>query len=55
MGTATPLTTVPPAQPFWSKFPMAWLIPIIIVIILLAGLAYYNYRKEQGEELFEQK
>jgi PKD repeat protein len=52
---ATPPTTVPPAQPFWSKFPMAWLIPIVIVIVLLAALAYYNYRKEQGEGLFEEK
>ncbi|MDD1709764.1 MAG: PKD domain-containing protein, partial [Methanoregulaceae archaeon] len=53
--TTTPPTTVPPAQPFWSTFPMAWLIPVIVVIILLAALAYYNYRKGQEGELFEEK
>jgi hypothetical protein len=53
--TPVPSTTVPPAQPFWSQFPLAWLIPIILVIIILAGLAYYSYQKEKGAELFEEK
>jgi RsiW-degrading membrane proteinase PrsW (M82 family) len=46
---------VSPAQPFWSRFPLAWLIPIILVIIILAALAYYYYQKEKGEELFEEE
>jgi RsiW-degrading membrane proteinase PrsW (M82 family) len=53
--TPVPTTTVPPAQPFWARFPLAWLIPIILVIIILAGLAYYYYQKEKGEELFEEE
>ncbi len=48
-------TTIPPAQPFWSRFPLAWLIPIILVIIILAALAYYYYQKERGEDLYEEK
>ncbi|MCE5298108.1 MAG: PKD domain-containing protein [Methanoregulaceae archaeon] len=50
-----PTTTVPPAQPFWSRFPLAWMIPLILVIVILAALAYYYYQRERGEELFEEK
>jgi hypothetical protein len=53
--TPIPTTTVPPAQPFWSRFPLAWMIPLILVIIILAALAYYYYQRERGEELFEEK
>jgi hypothetical protein len=53
--TPVPLTTVPPAQPFWARFPMAWLIPVSLLVVILAGLAYYYYQKEKGEELFEEK
>jgi len=53
-GETTPIpTTIAPAQPFWSRFPLAWLIPIILLILILAALAYYYYKKEQKPELFE--
>jgi hypothetical protein len=53
--TPAPLTTVPPAQPFLARFPLAWLIPVALLVVILAGLAYYYYQKEKGEELFEEK
>jgi PKD repeat protein len=53
--TAAPPTTVSPAQPFWSKFPMVWLIPIILAIFIMAALAYYYYQRDRGEEFFEEK
>ncbi|MFA5296430.1 MAG: PKD domain-containing protein, partial [Methanoregulaceae archaeon] len=55
-GETTPVpTTIAPAQPFWSRFPLAWLIPIILLILILAALAYYYYKKEQKPELFEEE
>ena len=46
--TPVATTTLPAVQSFWDQHPRAWLIPFAIAILLLAGLAYYTYRKEHA-------
>jgi hypothetical protein len=46
--TPVATTTMPAVQSFWEQHPRTWLIPFAIVILLLAGLAYYTYRKEHA-------
>ena len=48
-------TTIAPAPSFWSGFPLAGMIPVALLILILAGLAYYSYRKEQETGPAEEK
>lgn len=48
-------TTIAPAPSIWSSSPLAWMIPVALLILILAGLAYYSYRKEQETGPDEEK
>jgi hypothetical protein len=53
--TTPVLTTIAPAPSFGSRFPLAGMIPVALLILILAGLAYYSYRKEQETGPAEEK
>ena len=58
--TTTATTVVPtsiaPPQPFWTRFPVAWLAILLVLLIIGAAIGIYYYRKQKaGEVLFEEE